>query len=70
VPLLLRDVTQQAEVLADAVQDALHDPHRIVRPSRVAQDAHRLSIGIFVMEEPTLIPPSPDSPPKSPKRPR
>jgi hypothetical protein len=67
VPLLLRDMTQQAEALADSVQDALHDPNRVIRPSRAAQDAHRVSIGIYVMEEPTLIPPSSELTP-SPKR--
>lgn len=58
VPMLLRDITQQAEVLADSFQDALSDPERIVRPTRSAQDAHRISIGIFVTEEATLVPPS------------
>ena len=58
VPLLLRDITQQAEVLADSFQDALNDPERIIRPTRAAQDAHRISIGIFVTEEATLVEPS------------
>jgi hypothetical protein len=58
VPLLLRDITHQAEVMADSFQDALSDPERIVRPTRSAQDAHRISIGIFVTEEATLVPPS------------
>ena len=70
VPLLLRDITQQSEVLADTFQDALNDPERIVRPTRSAQDAHRISIGIFVMEEPTLVTTSSDSVQPPAKHPR
>ena len=70
VPLLLRDITHQAEVLADSFQDALNDPDRIVRPSRSAQDAHRISLGLFVAEEPALVAPSSASPPTPTKRSR
>jgi hypothetical protein len=70
VPLLLRDITQQADVLADTFQDALNDPDRVVRPARSAQDAHRISIGIFVAEDPALVEPPPASPPAPTKRPR
>ncbi len=70
VPLLLRDITQQADVLADTFQDALNDPDRIVRPTRSAQDAHRISIGIFVAEEPTLVEPPAASLTAPTKRPR
>ena len=70
VPLLLRDITQQSEVLADTFQDALNDPERIVRPARSAQDAHRISIGIFVTEEPTLVTLSSDSAHPPAKQPR
>jgi Family of unknown function (DUF6502) len=57
VPLLVRDLTEQAEVLADSFEDALNDPERLVRPARSAQDAHRLGVCIFVVEEPTLVVP-------------
>ena len=60
VPLLMRDVTEQAEVLADSFEDALNDPERTVRPGRVAQDAHRLGLCIFVVEEATLVEPAAD----------
>ena len=70
VPLLLRDITQQSEVLADTFQDALNDPERIVRPTRSAQDAHRISVGIFVTEEPTLVTTSSDSAHPPAKHPR
>jgi hypothetical protein len=58
VPLLMRDFTEQAEVLADSFEDALNDPERTVRPARSAQDAHRLGVCIFVVEEPTLVDPA------------
>jgi hypothetical protein len=60
VPLLMRDVTEQAEVLADSFEDALNDPERTVRPARIAQDAHRLGLCIFVVEEATLVEPAAD----------
>jgi hypothetical protein len=68
VPLLIRDITQQAEVLADSFQDALQDPERTVRPTRAAQDAHRIGIGIFVTEEATLVESSSESLKTSTKR--
>ena len=68
VPLLLRDITQQAEVLGDSCQDALLDPQRVVRPARTAQAAHRISVGIFVMEEASLVAPSSESLSGSTKR--
>ncbi len=58
VPLLLRDITQQADVLADTFQDALLDPERTLRPGRNEQDAHSISIGIFIMDEATLVAPT------------
>jgi hypothetical protein len=60
VPLLLRDISQQAEVLADTCQNALQSPDRTVWPGQTAQEAHRISIGIFVAEEPTLVKSSPE----------
>jgi hypothetical protein len=58
VPLLLRDMTQQADVMADIFQDALHDPDRTLRPAASAQDAHRISVGIFMSDEATRMEPA------------
>ena len=60
VPLLMRDVTEQAEALADSFEDALSDPERTLRPARVAQDARRLGLCVFVVEEATLVEPAAD----------
>jgi len=68
VPLLIRDLTQQAEGLADSFHDALDDPNRTVRPARMAQDSHRLGIGIFLIEEPTLVEPASAATPTTPAR--
>jgi hypothetical protein len=57
VPMLMRDLTEQAEVLADSFEDALNDPQRTVRPTRIAQDAQRVGVCIFVVEEATLVEP-------------
>ncbi len=56
-PLLMRDLTEQAEVLADTFEDALNDPERTIRPARSAQDAQRVGVCIFVVEEATLVEP-------------
>jgi hypothetical protein len=57
VPLLMRDLTEQADVLADSFEDALNDPERSVRPARSTQDARRVGVCIFVVEEATLVEP-------------
>ena len=56
-PLLMRDLTEQAEVLADTFDDALNDPERTIRPARSAQDAQRVGVCIFVVEEAALVEP-------------
>jgi hypothetical protein len=52
---LLRDVSEQADMLADSFQDSLNDPGRSVRPSDEPQDARRVGIAIFVVDEPATV---------------
>jgi len=59
VPLLVRDLTQQAESFADGFHEALTDPHRTIRPGAKLKDAHRLGVGIFVIDEATVVEPEP-----------
>ena len=67
VPMLLRDITQQADSWADSFQDSLNDPSHTVRPGRATQDARRLGVAIYVVEDETVVePPSPA--PKALKR--
>ena len=47
--------SEQAEVLADSFDDELNDPERGLRPARIAQDAQRLGVCIFVVEEATWL---------------
>lgn len=58
VPMLLRDVTQQADVLADAFQDALNDPTHTVKPGKGVQDARRVGLAIYIVDEPTEVDPT------------
>jgi hypothetical protein len=55
VPLLIRDLTQQAESFADRCDDALTDPDRTIHPAIAVQSATRLGIGIFILEEPSSV---------------
>ena len=49
VPLLVRDLTQHTDVLADALQDALSGADRTLEPTREDQDAHILGIGFYLL---------------------
>ena len=55
VPMLLRDVSEQADVLADSFQDSLNDPGRSVRPADGPQDARRVGLAIFIVDEPATV---------------
>ena len=59
LPLLLRDITQHSDVEADTWEEAINSPNRTIRPGGSAQNAHRLTVGIFVVEAPTTVPPRP-----------
>jgi len=50
-PMLIRDLSQQASVLADSMDDALNDPHHKAKGANV-DGALRLGIGFYVFEEP------------------
>jgi hypothetical protein len=65
VPLLIRDMTEQAQVLADSFEDALSNPEATIRPSHVAKDARRVGMGFFLIDEPTLVTPATGVPAKS-----
>jgi hypothetical protein len=58
VPMLLRDITAQADVLAEGFQDALTDPQHSVKPGKGVQDARRVGLAVYVVDEPTLIEPA------------
>ena len=62
VPMLLRDITQQADSWADAFQDSLNDPSHTVRARREAQDARRLGVAIYVVEDETVVDPTSPAP--------
>lgn len=50
LPVLVRDIEAQAEVLSDHLDDAMNDPLHTIKPKGVPQDAVRLSVSIYVNE--------------------
>jgi hypothetical protein len=50
VPMLSRDLEQQADVLADSVDDALNDPKQTLEGDRSATGAASLGIAFYVFE--------------------
>ncbi|MDP9017797.1 MAG: DUF6502 family protein [Candidatus Eremiobacteraeota bacterium] len=51
VPLLIRDMSAQASVLADAFEDALSNPKAQVHP-QAAKQARRLGMAFYLIDEP------------------
>jgi hypothetical protein len=62
VPMLVRDITEQAQVLGDAFEDALSHPDASLR-GRSTSRATRLGVGFFLIEESAHAdpPPSPSA---------
>ena len=57
-PMLIRNFSVSADVLAESFDNVLSDPKHLVRATKAPQQAHRIRIGIFVTDEPTLVEPS------------
>lgn len=56
IPLLVRSYSDHADIMADGFQETLTDPNKTIRPARHPQPAVRLGMGIFLVEEPTVVP--------------
>jgi hypothetical protein len=54
-PMLLRDIEEQVEGLADSIDDALNDRERTVTPLRGGREAVRLGVTMYVFEEPVVL---------------
>lgn len=67
LPMLVRDIEEQAETVADSIDDALNDRRHTVTPARGGRDAVRLGVGIYVFEEPVSLEPVASAPPKPPR---
>lgn len=68
IPLLVRQVTDHLDVTADHFQDTLSDPNKTIRPSREPQEAVRFGVGVFLIEQPTVVPGTDASTPATRKR--
>ncbi len=62
VPLVLRDIAERSDITADAFQDLLTDPTHCVRAGRHRQDARRIGVVIYVIDEPSTVEPLAPSP--------
>lgn len=52
LPVLMRDIEEQVEVVADSIDDALNDPQHVLKPTRGGLEAVRLGVTIYLFEEP------------------
>lgn len=68
VPLLVRDISAQADTLVDTIDDALNNPAATVKPGDEVQDAVRLGIAVYLFESPVVVEPTRAR--KAPSRPR
>jgi hypothetical protein len=55
LPVLVRDIEAQAEVLSDHLDEALNDPLHTIKPTGTSQDAVRLSVSIYVNEASVVV---------------
>ena len=55
LPILVRDIDQQLETMADTFDDAVNARSRTLNPGTEAQDAVKLSIAMYVYEEPVVL---------------
>lgn len=69
VPMLIRDMTEQLDVMGDSMEDALNDPAATLTPTRKPKDGVRLGIAMYMIEEPVVVQaPADESKPKSDRR--
>jgi Family of unknown function (DUF6502) len=57
-PMLVRDIEEQFETLADSIDDALNDRQHTVTPVRGGREAVRLGVAIYLFEEPVILEPA------------
>ena len=70
VPMLLRDITSQADTLADSLEDALNDPAATVKATDEPLPAVRLGVAFYVFEAPASVDPIRPAPKAARPRPR
>ena len=69
VPVLVRDISSQADALADSLDDAINNPSATVKPGNQVRDAVRLGVAVYVYEAPVDLAPAP-SPRKASRAPK
>ena len=57
VPILVRDIDEHLETMADSLDDAMNARSRTLTPTASPQDAVRLSVAMYVFEEPVVLEP-------------
>jgi uncharacterized protein DUF6502 len=58
VPVLVRDITAQADTLVDSIDDALNNPAATVKPGHEVRDAVRLGVAVYVFESAVELEPA------------
>lgn len=61
LPILLRDIDQQLETMADTIDDAVNARSRTLTPGAEPQDAVKLSVAMYIYEEPVVLEPDSSS---------
>jgi hypothetical protein len=56
--VLVRDIEEQFETVADSIDDALNDRRHTVTPTRGGREAVRLGVAIYLFEEPVVLEPA------------
>jgi Family of unknown function (DUF6502) len=57
LPILVRDIDEHLETMADSLDDAMNARARTLSPSGSPQDAVRLTVAMYVFEEPVVLEP-------------
>jgi hypothetical protein len=57
LPILVRDIDEHLETMGDSLDDAMNARSRTLTPSASHQDAVRLSVAMYVFEEPVVLEP-------------
>jgi len=65
-PMLVRDIQEQLDTVANTLDDALNDRRATVTPVKGGREAVRLGVAMYVFEEPVILEPAASGSPPQP----
>lgn len=65
-PMLVRDIQEQLDTVANTIDDALNDRRATVTPVKGGRQAVRLGVAMYVFEEPVILEPATSGSPPQP----